>query len=59
MMRLKRGVDRRGAGFAAAQTYNIPAGDPCLIFQIPQGEQNGNPLLGEINPAATRPSAVK
>ena len=59
MMRLKRGVDRRGAGFAAAQTYNIPAGDPCLIFQIPQGEQNGNPLLGEINPAATRPNAVK
>lgn len=47
LMRLNKGVDRRGAGFQAAYVYNIPAGDPALILRLPQAEIEGNPALTE------------
>ena len=47
LMRLNKGVDRRGAGFEAAYVFNIPAGDPALIYRIPQREIEGNPALSE------------
>ena len=50
LMRLKKGVDRRGAGFAAHLIFNIPAGDKALIYPIPQAEMERNPLIGENNP---------
>ena len=48
-MRLKKGVDRRGAGFADHLVFNIPAGDKILIYPIPQAEMERNPLIGENN----------
>ncbi len=47
IMRLKKGVDRRGAGFQAMYVYNIPAGDPALILRLPQAEIEGNIALKE------------
>jgi len=47
LMRLKKGVDRRGAGFQAMYVFNIPAGDPALILRLPQAEIEGNPALTE------------
>lgn len=49
LMRLKKGVDRRGAGFAEHLIFNIPAGDRILIYPIPQAEMERNPLIGENN----------
>ena len=49
LMRLNKGVDRRGAGFEAAYVFNIPAGDPALIYRIPQREIEGNPALEETD----------
>lgn len=61
LMRLKKGVDRRGAGFQAAYVYNIPAGDPALILRLPQAEIEGNPALTEDdnNAAVGLPTPVE
>ena len=58
LMRLKKGVDRRGAGFPTAYVYNIPAGDAALIYPIPDREMNNNPSLTQ-NPVATQPQPVE
>lgn len=58
IMRLNKGVDRRGAGFQPSYVYNIPAGDPIFLFQIPQTEVEGNKALGANNPTTTRPTPV-
>ena len=60
LMRLNKGVDRRGAGFQAEYTYNIPAGDPALIYRLPKAEIEGNPLISDAqnNPPATQPTPV-
>ena len=59
-MRLKKGVDRRGAGFQAAYTYNIPDGDNALIYRLPKAEIEGNPQISDDqnNPAADAPTPV-
>ncbi|MBR3985489.1 MAG: RagB/SusD family nutrient uptake outer membrane protein [Bacteroidaceae bacterium] len=57
LMRMKKGVDRRGAGFASAYVYNIPAGDAALIYPIPDREMSRNPLLIQ-NPVAEQPVPV-
>ena len=57
LMRLKKGVDRRGAGFQPAYVFNIPAGDAALIYPIPDREMNANPQLIQ-NPVAEQPQAV-
>ena len=60
LMRLNKGVDRRGAGFEAAYTYNIPAGDPALIYRLPKAEIEGNALISDAqnNPACPLPTPV-
>lgn len=58
IMRLNKGIDRRGAGFQPSYVYNIPAGDNILLYQIPQTEVEGNKALGANNPSATRPTPV-
>lgn len=57
LMRMKKGVDRRGAGFEDAYVYNIPAGDAALIYPIPQREMNANINLIQ-NPQAEFPQPV-
>lgn len=58
LMRMKKGVDRRGAGFQPDYVYNIPAGDAALIYPIPDREMNSNPNLIQ-NPVAEHPVPVK
>lgn len=57
LMRMKKGVDRRGAGFPAACVFNIPAGDAALIYPIPAREMDRNMNLIQ-NPEATPPVPV-
>ncbi len=57
LMRMKKGVDRRGAGFQPSYVYNIPAGDAALIYPIPAGEMNSNMNLVQ-NPEAAQPTPV-
>ena len=60
LMRLNKGVDRRGSGFEAPYVYNIPAGDNALIYRIPKSEIEANPALEEAdnNEAASEPEPV-
>lgn len=58
LMRMKKGVDRRGAGFEASYVYNIPSGDAALIYPIPDREMNSNVNLVQ-NPVAEPPVPVK
>lgn len=58
IMRLKKGVDRRGGGWEAVWVYNVPAEADVLRLPIPNSEVQGNPLLGENNPTAEKPSQV-
>lgn len=61
ILRLKKGVDRRGAGFGEDYVFNIPAEDPVLIFLIPQVETEANKLIDgdkDQNPMPTQPSPV-
>lgn len=61
IMRLNKGVDRRGAGFQASCVYNIEAGSPLLLWLIPQNEINANPALttSDNNPTASTPQPVQ
>lgn len=45
VMRLNKGVDRRGAGYTAAVVFNIEPGDPILLWRLPQTEIQGNSAL--------------
>ncbi len=59
IMRLKKDIDRRGAGFERAYVYHIPAGDPVLVYPIPNSEIEANPMLEhDTNPTLTAPSPV-
>lgn len=60
MMRLNKGIDRRGAGFEPTTCLNIPAGDPILLWRLPQSEIQGNPALNDEdnNPATPLPEPV-
>ena len=59
IMRLKKDIDRRGAGFEAPYVYHIPAGDPVLVYPIPNSEIEANPMLEhDTNPTLTAPSPV-
>ena len=57
LMRMNKGVDRRGAGFQEPYIFNIPAGDAALIYPIPDREMNSNVQLIQ-NPVAEQPVAV-
>lgn len=60
ILRLNKGIDRRGAGFPAAYVFNIPAGDNALIYRIPQSEEQANSLINseDNNPVVSIPSPV-
>ena len=46
MMRLNKPMDRRGGGFPnASLIFNIPAGDPILLWKLPEPEIQANPAL--------------
>ena len=61
IMRLNKGVDRRGGGYPnATMVFNIPAGSDILLWRIPEAEIQANPVIseGDNNPAASAPKPV-
>lgn len=60
LMRLGKGIDRRGGDWTSEWCFNVPAGDPLMIFPIPASEIAANPLITEEdnNPLAAAPEAV-
>ncbi|MGD9995034.1 MAG: RagB/SusD family nutrient uptake outer membrane protein [Salinivirgaceae bacterium] len=61
LMRLKKGVDRRGGGYPnATMIFNISPDEDILLWRIPEAEIQANPMLSEAdnNPAASAPSPV-
>ncbi len=61
IMRLNKGVDRRGGGYPnATMVFNIPAGSDILLWRIPEAEIQANPVLSESdnNPSAPAPTPV-
>lgn len=57
IMRLNKGVNRLGCGFPETAIFNIAAGDPVLIYSIPNKEVQYNPLL-ENNPLVSAPTPI-
>ena len=57
LLRLGKGVDRRGHGFSADCVFNIAGNDQLMIFPIPYDEVQYNPLC-EQNPLTSTPSPV-
>lgn len=60
IMRLRKGVDRRGAGFQEQYVYVLDANDDNLIYQIPNAEIQANPALTEAdnNANTSKPTPV-
>lgn len=58
IMRLKKGIDRRGGGWPSVWVYNVPSEDNVLRLPIPEREVQNNPLLGENNPVSDKPVMV-
>ena len=58
LLRLKKPMDRVGGGFEPSVCFNIPAGDPLLIYLIPQAEMQSNPGLTTNNPEGATPTPV-
>lgn len=60
ILRLDKGLDRRGAGFDPKYVFNIAPDDPLLIFQIPKAEIEGNQALTDAdnNPVGGTPEPV-
>lgn len=60
LMRLNKGIDRRGGGWEPEYVYNIPAGDNIMVLCIPQSETNRNPLItpAQNNETSPRPTSV-
>nr|QJR98343.1 hypothetical protein Muribac2_710 [uncultured Muribaculaceae bacterium] len=58
VLRLKKPVNRVGGGFEPSVCFNIPAGDPLLIYLIPQAEMQSNPGLTNNNPEGATPTPV-
>ncbi|HLW09797.1 MAG TPA: RagB/SusD family nutrient uptake outer membrane protein [Fermentimonas sp.] len=62
IMRLNKGVDRRGGGYPnATMVFNIPSGSDILLWRIPEAEIQANPVLSEAdnNPSAPAPKPVE
>ncbi|MCM1336090.1 MAG: RagB/SusD family nutrient uptake outer membrane protein [Candidatus Amulumruptor caecigallinarius] len=60
LMRLKKGIDRRGGGWCEEWTYNIPAESNIMRLCLPQGEIETNKLItpADNNPSAPMPTPV-
>lgn len=60
LVRLRKGVDRRGGGWERQFVFNIEPNSQQLVFCIPQSETNRNPLITpeQNNPSAAAPTPV-
>lgn len=56
LLRLNKGIDRRGGGWDSTWVYNVPA--PLPPFLIPQREMNANKSISENNATWSKPSPV-
>ena len=61
LLRLKKGVDRRGAGFEDKYVFNVEPTHPYLIFRIPEDEIQANKMLSDNdnNEAGAAPTPVQ
>lgn len=62
IMRLRKDIDRRGAKFPQAYTFNFkygPAEGACMLFVIPDSEISANKAITENNPDAPTPPTVQ
>lgn len=60
VMRLGKGIDRRGGGFTAEAVYVIDPNDEILLWRLPQSEIQANPAITDgDNNAGTTPTPVK
>lgn len=55
-MRLNKGLDRRGGGFDPTAVFNIAAGDPILLWRLPQSEIEANPAITDDDNNETVPA---
>lgn len=56
LLRLNKGLDRRGGGWDVSWVYNVEA--PLKPQLIPNSETQNNPLLGDNNEAWSKPNSV-
>ncbi|MDE6443444.1 MAG: RagB/SusD family nutrient uptake outer membrane protein, partial [Muribaculaceae bacterium] len=56
LLRLGKGLDRRGAGWESQWVYNVPA--PLKPLLIPNGEMEANSAITTNNDAWSMPSPV-
>lgn len=56
LLRLNKPMDRRGGGWGSEWCYFVEA--PLKPFLIPNGEMEANKLIGENNPAWSKPNSV-
>lgn len=56
LLRLNKGLDRRGGGWDSSWVYNIPA--PLKPLLIPNGEMETNGAIGVNNDSWSKPTAV-
>jgi len=48
LMRLQKGIDRRGHGFPSSWVFVVDYTDPIMRYQITQDEAETNPLIGDV-----------
>lgn len=58
IMRLQKGIDRRGGGFDPTLVFNIGPSDPVLLYEIILDEAENNPKIGPTSNGAEVPEAV-
>lgn len=58
IMRLQKGIDRRGGGFDPSLVFVIAPDNPVLLYEIILDEAENNPLIGPTSNSATVPEAV-
>lgn len=60
VVRLRKGIDRRGGGWESQWVYNIEPGAQINVLPIPQAEINANPMIseGQNNQAVPTPTPV-
>lgn len=58
MMRLQKGIDRRGGGWDPAWVFVVAKDDPVLLYEIITAEQQANPAIGNTSNGASVPQPV-
>ncbi len=56
VMRLNKGIDRRGGGFDPTAVLLIQPNDPILLWRIPMKEINANPAISDADNNETVPT---